>query len=83
MSEDAEAAESAVVPGDKLVPRLAIGCLAFVIVMGAGTYLGARWLEPYFQHRNEAQQEKETALEKAHNGSDGAAGSSPPTAQTR
>lgn len=40
------------VPGKKLLPRLAVGCLLFAAIMGFGTYLIAKAMTPWLEKRN-------------------------------
>lgn len=45
--------DSVVIPGKKLVPRLAVGCLVFAAVMGFGTFFIAQWISPFLKKRND------------------------------
>jgi hypothetical protein len=36
------------VSGKALLPRLAVGCLLFAVVMSAGVYAFAQWTTPFF-----------------------------------
>ena len=38
------------IPGKKLLPMLAIGCLVFCLVLGFGTFFIAKWTTPFFEH---------------------------------
>lgn len=41
------------IPGKRLLPRLAIGCLLFAAIMGFGTYWIANLMTPVLRKRNE------------------------------
>lgn len=53
------------VDGALLVPKLAVGCLAFALAMGFGTYLLGKAVEPYFRHRFEQQQARDASVAAA------------------
>lgn len=41
------------IPGKRLLPQLAVGCLLFAALMGYGTYALANLATPYLKKRNE------------------------------
>jgi hypothetical protein len=49
----AKANETPPIPGKRLIPQLAIGCLLFAAVMGFGTYFVAQLMTPGLKKRND------------------------------
>lgn len=41
------------IPGKRLLPRLAVGCLVFAAIMGFGTFLLGQMMTPYLKKKND------------------------------